>query len=123
MPMEYEVKARCPDPAAVEAKLAELGAREAAVLVQRDTYFRAPHVDFAETDEALRIRRESSVGNGGEDGESGGEREAGWEAGRAFLTYKGPKVDSDTKTRMEAFIHQAGEYMERRIRNGARKAG
>ncbi len=38
-----ELKARCPDPARVEAALQRLGARNEGVLVQRDTYFPVPH--------------------------------------------------------------------------------
>jgi adenylate cyclase class 2 len=45
-----------------------------------DTYLSHPSRDFAQTDEALRLRR---------DGESN------------VLTYKGPKLDQVTKTRME----------------------
>ena len=48
--------------------------------IQSDTYFAAPHRDFAKTDEALRIRSLD---------------------GQAVLTYKGPKLDSVSKTREE----------------------
>jgi adenylate cyclase class 2 len=47
---------------------------------QKDQYFAHPCRDFAQTDEALRIRTEG---------------------GRSFVTYKGPKVDTTTKTRHE----------------------
>ena len=47
---------------------------------QRDQYYRHPCRNFAETDEALRIRRT------GDD---------------VCITYKGPKVDATTKTRRE----------------------
>lgn len=50
---------------------------------QVDRYFRHPQRDFAETDEALRIR---SVGT--------------WNC----VTYKGPKIDQVTKTRREIEI-------------------
>ncbi|ASA77205.1 class IV adenylate cyclase [Thermococcus sp. 5-4] len=49
-----------------------------------DTYFRHPCRDFAETDEALRIRIRRFNGHF-----------------EAFLTYKGPKIDQNSKTRME----------------------
>ena len=45
-----------------------------------DTYFNAPHRDFAQTDEALRLRR---IGT------------------RNLVTYKGPRCDAATKTRTE----------------------
>ncbi|NJE60802.1 class IV adenylate cyclase [Thermococcus sp. 21S7] len=49
-----------------------------------DTYFRHPCRDFAETDEALRIRIRRFNGHF-----------------EAFLTYKGPKIDQNSKTRKE----------------------
>ncbi|CAD5243884.1 class IV adenylate cyclase [Thermococcus camini] len=49
-----------------------------------DTYFQHPCRDFAETDEALRIRVRRFNGHF-----------------EAFLTYKGPKIDSNSKTRRE----------------------
>ena len=64
----------------VEARLVALGCEFAPAIEQRDCYFNHPQRDFAETDEALRIR---SVGD------------------ENCLTYKGPKVDTATKTRRE----------------------
>ncbi len=49
-----------------------------------DTYFRHPCRDFAETDEALRIRIRRFNGHF-----------------EAFITYKGPKIDENSKTRKE----------------------
>ncbi len=80
--MKYEVEMKFPvnDTAALEARLAELGAAIAAAQAEFDVYFAHPARDFARTDEALRVRRK----------------------GRAnFLTYKGPKLDATTKTRHE----------------------
>ncbi|WP_461865129.1 class IV adenylate cyclase [Thermococcus sp.] len=51
---------------------------------QEDVYFQHPCRDFAETDEALRIRIKKFNGHF-----------------EAFLTYKGPKLDSISKTREE----------------------
>jgi adenylate cyclase class 2 len=45
-----------------------------------DHYFNAPDRDFARTDEAVRVR---SIGP------------------KNFVTYKGPKIDAETKTRLE----------------------
>lgn len=53
---------------------------------QVDTYFDAPHRDFAETDEALRLRRERPVGSDG------------W---TTAVTYKGPLLEAESKTREE----------------------
>jgi adenylate cyclase class 2 len=80
--MQYEVeqKHRVADVAALIASLAERGAQPGEPIEQSDQYFAHPCRDFAETDEALRIR---TVG------------------GKSFVTYKGPKLDTATKTRRE----------------------
>lgn len=61
-------------------RLRALGAVCGAVVEQTDRYFNHPVRDFAESDEALRIR-------------SNGDNNV--------LTYKGPKIDTRTKTRPE----------------------
>jgi len=81
--VELKVRATHGD---VRQRLQELGAQPLGTVVQEDTYYDAPHRDFAETDEALRVRRETP-----EVGEP-----------RALLTYKGPLVDDGSKTREEA---------------------
>jgi adenylate cyclase, class 2 len=80
--MRYEVeqKHRVDDEATLLAKLAERGVTLEAAIEQSDQYFAHPARNFAQTDEALRIR---TVG------------------GSSFVTYKGPKVDAATKTRRE----------------------
>lgn len=78
--LEIEVKARVGDVEATKKRLAQLGAKYLREEKQEDLYFNHPSRDFASTDEALRLR---SAG------------------GRSYLTYKGPKVDSLTKTRVE----------------------
>jgi adenylate cyclase class 2 len=80
---EVEVKVRA-DHERVRDRLAELGADPVGTVTQVDTYFDAPHREFTETDEALRIRRESR------DDET-----------NARLTYKGPLVEAESKTREE----------------------
>jgi len=86
---EYEVEQKFPvaDLAAVEAKLGALGATFFEPIEQSDGYYAHPCRDFAVTDEALRIRR---VGDAN------------------FVTYKGPKVDTTTKTRREIELPLAG---------------
>lgn len=78
----YEVEMKFPvgDAAAIESRLFALGARRRGTVSQLDRYFNHPCRDFARTDEAVRLRR---VGE------------------RVELTYKGPRVDADTKTRRE----------------------
>lgn len=78
---EVEVKFRLSeDRAVVLSKLQQLGATPGEEIAQADHYFNHPVRDFAETDEALRIR---SV------------------ADQNWVTWKGPKIDSRTKTRRE----------------------
>jgi len=88
---EVEVKVRA-DHDAVRSTLDEAGAERVGGVTQIDTYYDAPHRDFAETDEALRIREERPA-------ESDGEGEDGEPVTKA--TYKGPLVDADSKTREE----------------------
>ncbi|MCJ2540896.1 MAG: class IV adenylate cyclase [Candidatus Thermoplasmatota archaeon] len=78
--LEVEAKAHLDEPERVISNIIELGGREIYFTVQRDTYYRHPGRDFALTDEALRIREEE---------------------GRSFITYKGPKLDTETKSREE----------------------
>ena len=73
------------DHEAVERRLDAVDAVPVERVRQVDTYYDAPHRDFAESDEALRIRRETPAG--------GGES--------ARVTYKGPLVDRVSKTREE----------------------
>lgn len=80
MKYEVEMKFRVADRAALLAMLASRGVALADAETQADVYFAHPARDFAQTDEALRIR---SVGS------------------RNFVTYKGPKLDAATKTRQE----------------------
>ena len=80
--MQYEVEQKFPveDIATVEDRLREMGSTIAGVHLEVDVYYAHPSRDFGATDEALRIRR---VGLSG------------------YVTYKGPKVDTTTKTRRE----------------------
>ncbi|MBK5114589.1 MAG: class IV adenylate cyclase [Candidatus Heimdallarchaeota archaeon] len=80
MPVEVEVKIKVDDFEEIEFKLLDSGALLEEIVMQRDHYFQHPSRDFNETDEALRIR---------EDGD------------RFYLTYKGPKFDPRSKTRIE----------------------
>jgi adenylate cyclase class 2 len=77
---EVEQKFRVSDVAAIEGKLVKLAARFREPVEQVDRYFNHPCRDFARSDEALRIRR---VGD------------------TVAVTWKGPRIDSATKTRRE----------------------
>jgi len=98
---EVELKVRA-DHDRVRERLDELGATPLGTVVQEDTYFDAPDREFAETDEALRVRREHPPG----------------ESGKTTLTYKGPLVDPDSKTRKEAETAVEDEDEMRAILDG-----
>jgi len=78
--LEVEIKFPVEDLAALEDRLEARGAEFKGRQRESDHYHNAPHRDFAKTDEALRVR---------ETGDSN------------YITYKGPRRDSDTKTREE----------------------
>jgi adenylate cyclase class 2 len=80
MHFEVEQKHRVDDRAALVASLTERGVTLGEAVLQSDQYFAHPARDFAQTDEALRIR---TVGNS------------------SLVTYKGPKLDATSKTRRE----------------------
>lgn len=82
--IEVEVKAKIDNFEDIEKKLSEIGAEKSKKEFQEDIYFASPIVDFAKTDEALRIRTTK------EDDTS-----------KIFITYKGPKIDKKSKTRRE----------------------
>src|SRR5436190_13600918 len=97
-----------PDFAALEERLLQQGASLAEELDEADHYFNAPDRDFAQTDEALRVRR---IGAGN------------------WVTYKGPKRDALTKTRteIEVGLHDgaraAQDFMQLLVALGYRPVG
>jgi len=98
----FEVEIKVPaDVDAVRGRLREAGAERVDARRQRDAYYDAPHRDFAETDEALRVRRESplsdGIGGGAESAPTGGDPAPE----TTKLTYKGPLLDERSKTRAE----------------------
>ncbi len=80
MSYEVELKFPIPDLPAFAKKLAALGADISAAQDEVDLYFAHPSRDFAQTDEAVRLRRKGEAN---------------------CITYKGPKIDAATKTRRE----------------------
>lgn len=78
----YEVEEKFPvaDLAEIQSRLLALDAAFSERREEVDLYYAHPSRDFAVTDEALRIRRIGST---------------------AWITYKGPKIDTTTKTRRE----------------------
>lgn len=78
--LEVEVRYRTDDRASVIARLIEIGAIPTQDRIDEDLYFNAPGRELKATDEAFRLRR---IGDAN------------------CLTYKGPKIDKETKTRLE----------------------
>lgn len=78
--LEVEVKYRNADRTAAVATLLNWGATLSQDRTDVDLYFQAPDRDLKASDEAFRLRRTGS---------------------KNCLTYKGPKRDSETKTRAE----------------------
>jgi adenylate cyclase class 2 len=87
MTLEVERKYRIANAAEIQKRVANLGGRWESPIVQSDRYYAHPARDFAATDEALRIR---SVGDA------------------HAVTYKGPKIDRESKTREEIEIALGG---------------
>jgi len=98
---EVEIKVRA-DVDAVRDRLRDAGAERVDARRQRDEYYDAPHRDFAETDEALRVRRETplpdGIGSGDATTDSG---DSPVPSETTKITYKGPLLDEGSKTRAE----------------------
>lgn len=89
MTLEIEVKAYAANLARVEERLKEMGAVFIGEVCEKDAYFNHPNRNFAETDEALRIRVADK---------------------QSFLTYKGRKIDAKSKTREEIEVALGDAY-------------
>jgi adenylate cyclase class 2 len=81
--LEIEQKFAHADFPAIEQRLTEWRARQGEQHTEADHYFNAPDRDFAQTDEAFRLRRVGATN---------------------FLTYKGPKRPGAVKIRTELEI-------------------
>ncbi|MBD3260273.1 MAG: class IV adenylate cyclase, partial [Candidatus Altiarchaeales archaeon] len=82
--------------------LFDLGAKFREEYLQEDVYFAHPCRDFLESGEALRIRCVD---------------------GEFFLTYKGPRLDVDTKSRQEIEFPASAQLFEVLKKLGFREAG
>ena len=82
--IEVEIKAKLYSKMEALNNLKKIGAVYSHTEKQHDIYFNAPDKDFKETDEALRIRVIPTE-----------------DTFEKILTYKGPKIDSKSKTRKE----------------------
>ncbi|MCE9565254.1 MAG: class IV adenylate cyclase [Planctomycetes bacterium] len=81
--LEVEVRYRTDDRPGVIARLKAMGAELAQDRTDIDQYYNAPDRDLKSTDEAFRLRRIGETN---------------------YLTYKGPKIDPETKARLEIEI-------------------
>jgi adenylate cyclase class 2 len=82
---EVEVKIAIDSYEEMEKRILNVGAEKSDREVQIDSYFDHPCRKFQDTDEALRVRSSSP-------------------SGLIELTYKGPRIDNNTKTRIEASV-------------------
>ncbi len=100
---EVEVKFRVDSLSDVRRNLLSIGAKKLCTIEEKDLYFNHPCKDFAKSDEALRIRVHSD--------------------GTIILTYKGPRMGSEGKSREEINVKiSSDEDMERMLeRLGFRK--
>jgi adenylate cyclase, class 2 len=95
--MSYEVEMKYPlsDLASMRRACESLAGSACEKRSEVDTYLRHPVRSFAQTDEALRVRQANS---------------------HVLVTYKGPKVDSTTKTRTEIELELArGQYTSNQV--------
>ncbi len=93
---EVEVKVAIKSPAATEQALLGLGAMKTNSETEVDEYFNHPCRSFEDTDEALRIRKRETTGLAA--------TPAHQQADIVEMTYKGPKLDTSTKTRYEMSV-------------------
>ena len=78
--LEVEIKAYCDNIDEIRQGITSLGGESLGPRDETDIYYNHPERDFAETDEALRIRKVDK---------------------KYILTYKGPKIGTRSKTRVE----------------------
>lgn len=92
--IEVEIKVKISDPDEIRKKFKEHGGKYLLSLHHEDTYFNMPPElrDFRKSDEALRIRKSTEFHKF-----DSSEKEKT----HYFVTYKGKKIDSTTKSRNE----------------------
>jgi adenylate cyclase class 2 len=91
-PYEVEIKLPIADKETMKQKIIQAGGVPLSTDLQIDIYYDHPCRSFSETDESIRIRRRNLT----KDSLTQDSEHAPVE-----LTYKGPKVDKKTKTRIE----------------------
>lgn len=96
MTIEVEIKIELEDPSGLEEAILDSGGELLKCEAQEDLYLDHPQYSFADTDEALRIRKTIAKTLSG--------KEITRSSPRYELTYKGPKIDPRTKTRKELSV-------------------
>ncbi|HOI58038.1 MAG TPA: class IV adenylate cyclase [Methanoculleus sp.] len=102
--LEVEAKFAVPDTSRIRARLNRQGVRMTRRQQERDVYYNAPHRDFGETDEALRVRYDDTG---------------------VTVTYKAPKIRVGSAKAREEFnlAVASGETLEEILsRLGFRRA-
>jgi len=94
--LEVEVKAYIKDIEKFMEKLKNIKAKFLKEEKQIDVYFNSPTRNFAETDEALRVRQIIGIASRIPAG-----LQTFTDEDKFYLTYKGKKIDKETKTREE----------------------
>ncbi len=91
--LEVELKVKIPSLDPVRDQLIRMGAQSCGKVHEHDIYYNAPHRDFGQTDEAVRVR---------------------YTGDHAVVTYKGPKIKTfGLKAREELnFAVESGENFE-----------
>ncbi len=87
--IEVEIKVHVSDLDPIRQRILESGAKMVQMVTQIDVYLSHPCRDFSITDEALRLRTTIDAND----------------KKRFEITYKGPKIDTTTKTRAEINLH------------------
>ncbi len=86
MPIEIEAKMMLPDAAAVEARLAKVGAEALPAIEENNVFFDTPQATLKAADQGLRLRVEKVVAN---------------KQQTVIITHKGPRAHGRLKSRRE----------------------
>ena len=92
--IEVEIKVRIPSCELIEAKLIQLGFKKSHTLQEVDYYYNGVDRDFRKSHEALRLRLTESLDGSAIVADRPGEPSV-------QLTYKGPKLDNVSMSRVE----------------------
>ena len=105
--IEVEIKVRITDPEEMRNNFETKNWAYKCSLLHEDTYFNMPEGlrDFRKSDEALRIRKYTEFNRNDKDSK---------EISKFFITYKGAKLNANTKTRkeLESLIDEGDKVRE-----------